>query len=423
MNEGASDRWASPNTVLFLAITFVSSAAFGAQATALGKAVFDLTGREWDLGLLGLAEFLPAAALVVVAGSLSDRVDRRWLMAGALAAEGACSIGLYSVVTSARPTLGAILGWSFGFGAARAFLAPASRSLPVFLVGAAAFPRLIGTFTMVWQAATIVGPVAGGMLYARAPGDPFVACAALTLAAAIGALFLTTRTRPLVPMTPVAPKGWRSALDGLRVVRSNRILAGAISLDLFAVLFGGAVALLPVIADTRLGVGATGLGWLRAAAGIGAATVALTVAARPLRRRIGRSLFVAVAVFGVATVCLGVTTNYVVAFASLVVLGGADAVSVFIRSTLVPLASPEHVRGRVAAVENVFIGASNELGAFESGAVGQLLGAPGAIVLGGVATVAVAVAWSKGFPELGEMDRFPEPLSEPHTTGSDRRAV
>ncbi|MGH9211489.1 MAG: MFS transporter, partial [Acidimicrobiales bacterium] len=198
------------------------------------------------------------------------------------------------------------------------------------------------------------------------------------------------------------------ALEGLRLVRRQPVLLGAISLDLFAVLFGGAVALLPAIAEERLGVGAVGFGWLRAAPGIGAALVMLLLAVRPVRRRVGRTLLAAVAVFGLATIVLGTTRSYAVAFAALVVLAGADALSVFIRVTLVPLVTPAAARGRVLAVENVFIGGSNELGAFESGVTGQVLGPALAVSFGGVATLVVAATWWHLFPALRRVDRFPD---------------
>jgi predicted MFS family arabinose efflux permease len=197
------------------------------------------------------------------------------------------------------------------------------------------------------------------------------------------------------------------AVEGVRFVRSQPILLGAISLDLFAVLFGGAVALLPAIAENRLGVGAVGLGLLRAAIGIGAGAVTLFLVVRPVKRRVGRTLLLTVALFGVGTIALGATTNFAVAFVALMVLSGADSVSVFIRSTLVPLVTPPEKRGRVLAVEAVFIGASNELGAFESGVVGQLFGAPVAVVLGGVGTLVVAALWWGLFPALRNVDRFP----------------
>jgi predicted MFS family arabinose efflux permease len=206
-----------------------------------------------------------------------------------------------------------------------------------------------------------------------------------------------------------AGTGLRDALEGFRFIRGHQVLLGAISLDLFAVLFGGAVALLPAIAEERLGVGAVGLGWLRAAGGIGAGLTTLVLAVRPVRRRIGRTLLAVVAVFGVFSIVLGATTSFAVAFLAMAVLSGADAVSVFIRTTLVPLVTPPDRRGRVLAVENVFIGASNQGGDFESGVAGELLGASGAIVLGGAGTLVVAVGWWFLFPSLRDVDEFPAP--------------
>jgi predicted MFS family arabinose efflux permease len=215
--------------------------------------------------------------------------------------------------------------------------------------------------------------------------------------------------------SPAAPprEGIRGALEGLRFVRSEPIVLGAISLDLFAVLFGGAIALLPAIAEDRLGVGAVGLGWLRAAGGIGAGAMTLGLAARPITRRVGPTLLATVALFGVFTIVLGVTHSFAVAFIAILGLSAADAISVFIRATLVPLITPPDKRGRVLAVENVFIGASNELGAFESGVTGQVLGTTGSVVLGGIATLVIAVSWRFLFPSLRRVDRFPTPETDP----------
>jgi predicted MFS family arabinose efflux permease len=211
------------------------------------------------------------------------------------------------------------------------------------------------------------------------------------------------------PAPTIASQGsMREAMEGLRFIRSQPLVLGAISLDLFAVLFGGAVALLPAIAKDQLHVGALGLGWLRAAGGIGAALTTAALAWRPLHRRVGKTLLTVVAVFGAGTIALGLTRSFLVAFVAMAVLSGADAVSVFVRATLVPIVTPEDRRGRVLAVENVFIGASNELGAFESGVAGQWLGAPAAIVLGGVATMAVAATWWVAFPALRDVDDFPD---------------
>ncbi len=409
---------------LLLSSTFLSASAALAGVTALGKLVYDLTDSELALGFLGLAEFLPALLLMLVVGAVADRLDRRKVTAAACVGEGAIALAIGAYVatepTSATPIFGLVLG----FGITRAFLAPASRSLPADIVPPSRLPWLVARHSVTWQASIIVGPVMGGVLYAVDPALPFVVMAALLALSGVAVLAIRFDDVVLVdePLVEAAVEpslghvtaeegtSLREALLGFRFIRRQPILLGAISLDLFAVLFGGAVALLPAIAEDRLGVGAVGLGWLRAAGGIGAALVTLVLAVRPVTRHVGRVLLVAVAVFGVVTVLLGTTRSFTVAFVALAVLAGADSISVFIRATLVPLATPPALRGRVLAVENVFIGGSNELGAFESGVAGQLLGAPGAIVVGGVATVAIAAGWWFAFPDLRDVDEFPTPL-------------
>ncbi len=408
---------------------FASAAAALAQATVLGKQVYDLTGRELDLGLLGLAEFAPAALLVLVTGSVADRFDRRRVAAFGLTGEAVVAFVL-AWYAGTRPTaVGPIFAMAFAFGIARAFAAPAARSLPADTVAADRLPWLVARFSGAWQAALVVGPVLGGFLYAADVRLPYVAAGVLLLGAAVSISLVRKRVtssaadRPAdaleeAAVEPVighgaaaapARAGLREAFMGLSFIRHHPVLLGAISLDLFAVLFGGAVALLPAIATDRLGVGAVGLGWLRAAGGIGAAGMTLSLALRPMRRRVGRRLLIAVGVFGVATIALGLTRSFVVAFVAMAVLSGADSVSVFVRATLVPLVTPAEKRGRVMAVENVFIGASNELGAFESGVAGQILGPAGAIILGGVATLAIAGSWAVLFQPLRDVDGFPEP--------------
>jgi len=374
-----------------------------AVVTSLGKQVFDMTGRELDLGLLGLAEFLPALLLVIPAGAIADRFDRTRVFALASVGEAAATVGMAWLFWSDRQTLGSILAIVAVFGTFRAIGAPAARSLPVNIVEPAALPRVIALNSLAWQVGIIIGPVTGGVLLTVSPAAPHLFAAGAALVSALAALFI--RVRPGVRNQRV-PVTLRSAIEGLRVIRRQPVLLGAISLDLFAVLFGGAVALLPAIADKQLGVGSVGLGWLRAAGGIGASLSALALTIRPLRRRVGPTLFVVVAIFGLATIGLGLTTSYAVAFAMMLVMSAADSVSVNIRSTLGPLVTPDEVRGRVLAVENLFIGASNELGAFESGVAGQLLGASGAVVFGGAATLVVAAAWALLFPALRRVERF-----------------
>ncbi len=395
------------SVVALLSSVFASSTAMALLSTVLGKLVFDMTGSELALGLLGLAEFAPAALLVFVTGPLADRMDRRRMAALALGLEAVVLAGLTVYVSTEPTSTLPIFLLVIGYGTARAFATPATRSLPADTVEGSRLPWLTARQAATWQGALVLGPVLGGFLYVVAPWVPFAAAVVLV---AIGAVtVLTVHVRPFERTVVVDDDGagMHEAMEGLRFVRSRPILLGAISLDLFAVLFGGAIALLPAIAEDRLGVGAVGLGWLRAATGIGAGAVALFLTVKPVSRHIGRKLLTCVALFGVGTIVLGATTSFTIAFVALLVLSGADAVSVFIRSTLVPLITPADKRGRVLAVEAVFIGASNELGAFESGVVGQLLGPATAIVLGGVATLVVAGLWWGLFPDLRDVDSFP----------------
>ncbi len=413
-------RW-DRSTVPLLASTFCSSAGALALVTALGKQVFDLTGREIDLGLLGLAEFAPAALLVLLTGALADRHDRRRLGAIGALIEAVGALLLIVYISTEPTAVGPIFAIAVVYGAGRAFAAPAVRALPADVVTPARLPWLVARWSAVFQLAFVVGPVLGGTLYAVGTRAPYYAAMSLFLASSVLILIVRVPRRVVRELeaaeeAPTARQRLHDALEGLRFVRRQPILLGAISLDLFAVLFGGAVALLPAIAEDRLGVGAVGFGWLRAAVGIGAGAVTLFLARRPITRRVGRTLLIAVAVFGVGTIVLGLTRSYVVAFSALLVLAGADALSVFIRSTLVPLVTPRATRGRVLAVETVFIGASNELGAFESGVAGQLLGPAAAVALGGVATIAIAGLWWTLFPALRKVDRFPQVPEEAQVT-------
>ncbi len=377
------------------------------QATALGKQVYDITGRELDIGLLGLAEFLPAALLVLVTGSVADRFNRKIVGSLAVGGELLCSVALALYAMSEPTAVWPLFVIAVAFGTFRAFAAPSIRSIPPMVAPDGALPRLIALYSATWTGAAIVGPAASGFLYAVDPSLSYWASAAL-IVCGVWQLARVTFLRQPDPPGPDDKVSLHSAFEGLRFIRRTPILLAAISLDLFAVLFGGAVALLPAIAEDRLGVGDVAYGWLRAAPGIGAAIMAIVLASKPVTRRVGRMLLAVVGVFGVATVFLGVTTSYVVAFACLVILAGADMVSVFIRSTLVPLVTPDDKRGRVMAVENVFIGASNELGAFESGVAAQAFGTQAAIVGGGLATLGIVAVYSVAFPALRRVDRFEE---------------
>jgi len=377
------------------------------QLAVLGKQIFDITGHESDLAWLGLAEFAPAPFLVFITGEVADRFNRKKIAAFALSGELLCIVAL-SWYSSTKPDRNGV--WVFFvisgvFGAFRAFNAPAVRSMPPMIAPDGALPRVIALFSATFTGATIVGAAVSGVLIQVGVAWAYAVAAAL-VGIGLGWLLTVHFRRPSKPRDPELRVTWNSAVEGLRFIRRTPILLSIISLDLFAVLLGGAVALLPAIAEKRLHVGDVAYGWLRAAPGIGAAVMAIFLSARPLRRHVGRTLLIVVGVFGVGTVVLGFTTNFYVAFIALLVLTGADMVSVFVRSSLVPLVTPDDKRGRVLAVENVFIGASNELGAFESGMAAQHLGLVTATAGGGFATIGVVVVFTFLFPSLRAIDRF-----------------
>mgnify|MGYP001580637282 CR=1 FL=1 len=392
-----------------LVTNFLLFAGVALQAAALGKQAFDLTGHESDIGFIGLAEFLPAILLVLVTGSVADRFDRKVVALIAVGGEVLCSVALMAYAATEPTSVAPLFVIAFGYGIARAFQAPAVRAMPPMVAPEGGLPRTIALFSATWTSAIIVGPAMSGFLYAVDPWVAYAGSSALILFGWAGLLTLRFVRSP-APPDPDERPSLRSAVEGLRFIRRTPVLFAAISLDLFAVLFGGAVALLPVIAEERLGVGDVAYGWLRAAPGFGAAAMAVLIAVRPVRRRVGPVLLGAVAVFGLATIVLGLTRSYTVAFAALVVASAADMVSVFIRVSLVPLVTPDEKRGRVLAVENVFIGASNELGAFESGVVGQAIGTPATVVGGGVGTLVVVAVWAAAFPAIRRIDRFEDQI-------------
>lgn len=384
---------------------FVLYTGVALQAAAVGKEAFDISGREADLGWIGLAEFLPAALLVLVTGVVADRFNRRVVAVCAVGIELASSIALLLYSRTNPTDVWPMFVISFGYGVGRAFAAPALRAMPPMVAPEGGLPKVIALFSATWTAAVIIGPAVSGFLYAVDPWVAYAGAASMIFLGWVSIWFVTFVRQPDPPAPDQRPT-LHSALEGLRFIKRTPILLAAISLDLFAVLFGGAVALLPAIASDQLGVGDVAYGWLRAAPGIGAAVMAVFLAMRPIRRHVGIKLLVAVGVFGLGTLLLGVTTSFAVAFFALVILSAADMISVFIRSSIVPLVTPDEKRGRVLAVENVFIGASNELGAFESGLVGQAIGVPATVVGGGVGTLVVVGVWAVAFPALRNVDRF-----------------
>ena len=401
-----------------LGANFFSTFAYIGFVTFIGVEVFDITGRELDLGLIGLSLFVPVFLLAPFTGTVNDRFDRRKVYGVSIVAEIALATVLYLYVRTDPDDITPIFVVIVLFGATRAFAGPASRALPIDLAPDDVLERVIALKSLAWQGGIILGPIVAGFVAGAGHEYPFLV-AAVALTISLGLLLFVPKARvEQLDTPPGAAQAVHDAVEGAHFIFHRPVLLGAISLDLFAVLLGGAVALLPAIAEKRLGVGDIGLGWLRAAEGIGAATVSLALAFVPLRRHVGRVLFAAVAVFGGATIALGLTTQYAVAFVTLMVLAGADAISVFIRSSLVPLATPDVMRGRVIAVENVFIGGSNELGALESGIVAHFLGLVGAVVTGGIGTLVVVAVWWNLFPRLRDIDTFDDARYEKPAVGS-----
>ncbi|MFO1057287.1 MAG: MFS transporter [Dongiaceae bacterium] len=395
--------------VLYLAASLLMTVAAQMQAVGIAWQVYDLTGDPLYLGLVGLAEFLPAIAFGLIAGHCADRFDRRLVGLVALGLELACAAALVGLAAGGVARVWPFLAVAFGFGIARTFQRPAAGAMLPMLIPPGLLPQGVAWSSAGWQVAVVGGPALGGVVFVLGAGWVYAATV-LVLAAA---LLLWLLIRP--PGATAAGEGlsWDSIAGGVRMIRRSPILLGAISLDLFAVLFGGATALLPVYARDILHVGPEGLGLLRSAPAAGAVLVGLLLARRPLARGVGLWLFGCVALFGAATIVFGLSGSLWLSLAALAVLGAADMVSVFIRSTLVPLATPPALLGRVMAVEQIFIGASNELGAAESGFAAALIGTVPTVVLGGIATLAVVAAWWGLFPALRRVDRLDRRLEAP----------
>jgi MFS family permease len=373
------------------------------QSVAVGWQIYAATGRPLDLAWVGLAQFLPAAGLSLITGHAADRLDRRHILMLCQAALGALSLALFAA-TRAGSGLATIYALLTGVGVARAFIGPATQSMLPTLVPVEHFGNAVAWSASFFQVATVVGPMLGGVLYGVSGGAGVVYAAAGTcmfLALTLVAAMAKTRSG-----LPRAATTRASVLAGVRYVRRNPIVLGAISLDLFAVLLGGATALLPVYARDILRLGPWALGALRSAPAAGAAVIAVALARWPIKKRAGSKMLVCVAIFGAATIVFGLSRSFALSLIALVITGAADMVSVFVRSTLVQLATPEAMRGRVSAVNMVFIGASNELGEFESGVTAQWLGTVPSVVLGGVGTLVVVALWAWRFPKLAGVDRL-----------------
>ncbi|MGK3996699.1 MFS transporter [Sorangium sp. So ce1024] len=393
----------------YLAARLLSAIAVQVQSVAIGWQVYALTGDVFDLGLIGLAQFAPFFALILFAGQVADRFDRRHIISVCLAAELLCSALLLAFTLSGLRVVWPVFAVLVLFGSARAFMMPAQQAILMNLVPADSFGKAVALSSSSYHVAVIVGPTLGGLLYLAGTPTVYATVGALLLAS----LVFMSLTRTTQQDRRSEPSSWSTVLEGLRFVWSRPAVLGAISLDLFAVLFGGAVALLPAYARDVLHAGPTGLGLLRTAPAVGAALTAAVLAFRPITRHVGRWMFGGVAVFGLATIGLGQTRSVAVALLALVLIGAGDMVSVYIRHILVQFETPDSIRGRVSAVNAVFIGASNELGEFESGLTARWFGLLPAIFLGGSATLAVAALWALGFPVLSRMDRFPHAKRDP----------
>ncbi|WP_437836686.1 MFS transporter [Sorangium sp. So ce1153] len=392
----------------YLAARLLSAIAVQMQSVAIGWQVYALTGDVFDLGLIGLAQFAPFFALILFAGQVADRFDRRHIISVGLGAELLCAALLLAFTVSGLTVVWPVFAVLVLFGSARAFMMPAQQAILMNLVPSESFGKAVALSSSSFHVAVIVGPTLGGLLYLAGTKIVYSIVAALLLAS----LVLMGLTRTTQQARRSEPSSWNTVLEGLRFVWSRPAVLGAISLDLFAVLFGGAVALLPAYARDVLHAGPTGLGMLRTAPAVGAALTAGVLAFRPITRQVGRWMFGGVAVFGLATIGLGQTRSFAVALAALFLIGAGDMVSVYIRHILVQFETPDSIRGRVSAVNAVFIGASNELGEFESGLTAGWFGLLRAIFIGGSATVVVAALWALGFPVLSRMDRFPHAKRE-----------
>jgi MFS family permease len=396
--------WAWPAFMRVWCARLAGTAASQMLMVALGWQMYALTGSAWDLGLVGLLQFLPALALFLPAGHWVDRHHRARIVAACMAVQLGVAVLLAAASGSATApgwvTRELLLALAVLLGAVRAVQMPAQQALTPLLVPAPVLPRALAFSAAGLQGAIIAGPALGGLLYVAGARATYWVCAGL-FALAAG---LCLAVRYAQPPAPREPASWRTLLAGLAFVRQRQVVLGAISLDLFAVLLGGATALLPLYAADILHVGPWGLGLLRAAPAVGALAMSLWLTRHPIRRRTGPHLLGAVALFGASTLIFGLSTSFAVSLLALAVGGAADMISVVIRQTLVQLETPDAMRGRVSAVNAVFIGGSNQLGEFRAGAMGAWLGPTAAVALGGLGTVAVAALWWRGFPALAQRD-------------------
>ncbi len=399
----------------YWAARLTSTLAQNAMVVVIGWQVYDIARQTMDqraaamqLGYIGLVQFVPLLLLTLVVGWTADRLDRRWIARAAVLLEAACAIALALLTWYDKTTLADLFIVAGLLGVARAFASPALQALAPNLVPRGSLPAAIALSSIAWQAGAIAGPALGGLLYAVKPHLPYTLAAALFILALTSLLLIRPVPRPVID-TGASP--WRRMGEGLGYVRKNRLILGAISLDLFAVLLGGVTAMLPIYARDILAVGPIGVGALRMAPAVGAVLVALWFSARPLRTNVGVKMLWGVGVFSLSTIAFGFSRWMPFSLACLVLLGAADMFSVYVRQSLVQLHTPDAMRGRVGAVSTLFVSASNELGEARSGFFAALVGPVAAVVLGGAGAVAVTMLWAKYFPELRRARTFDPPGS------------
>src|ERR1700730_11850736 len=403
-----------PNFVSYTLARVFIVVALEMQSVAVGWQVYEITKRPLDLGYVGLAQFLPGFALFLFAGHAADLYDRRKLLMWCYGGFALCSALLLAITWRAPQSVHAIYFVLVLLGIVRCFNWPASRALLPQLVPEEHFSNAVAWTASTFQIANIAGPAIGGIAYAlfRGPEGVYTIAVAVSILSTILTMRIhpqPTSPEPASPEKELAekePASLRTVLAGFRFIWEKKLILGSISLDMFAVLLGGAVALLPVYARTILHTGPWGLGLLRSAPGVGAALMAIAVAHRPIRRRAGLTMLLSVAAFGVLTIVFGISHSLILSMLALLLVGASDMVSVIIRATLVQVATPDEMRGRVNAVDMLFIGVSNELGEFESGLTAQWFGTVPAVVLGGVGTLLVIATWAWLFPELREADQL-----------------
>jgi MFS family permease len=405
-NSRAQGQFRRRDLPVALGVRFLSEAASQAQSVAVGWTLYEQSHEPLALGIAGLVQFVPMVLLTLPAGDWCDRLSPRRVLIVGLALQGLCALAFLALTLLPAAHVRPLYLVLLALGAARACAEPAEQALLPFLVPPDRLPRAIALSSSAWQVAVIAGPALGGLAYALSASVSYALCAGAFVIATLGATMLGGPRA--LPGTATISERIAGVIEGIDFIRSQPIVLGAISLDLVAVLLGGATALLPIYASDILQVGPIGLGLLRSAPAVGACLVALVQARHPPTRQVGRQLFAAVAVFGVGTLVFALSTSFVLSLAALFVLGASDIVSVNIRSSLIQLATPDALRGRVSAVNMLFIGASSELGAFESGLTAALFGTVPAVALGGIGTLLVVALWMRLFPALRCADRLAE---------------